>query len=152
MVDQARWIGACEAGLPWDQGTFARIYLGHRGKRAAELIGEDAVASALLTIMRLNAEWYIEPSLALGALAAKTDELTQRAKAWPSTTIALRAKLQRLEQPLRHAGLVLDLDARKGSSRKKRVRCWKFWWETPPWGEGDPPVYVTKLLDNTRAR
>lgn len=123
MADFARWMAAAELGgaLPWEPGTFLRVYLDQRDAVAREALEGDALAAALLALLDGRDRWEGTAAELLAELNAQMDEATRRQKTWPQSPRALAGRLRRLAPDLRRAAGVEVGFSREGHQRTRLV-------------------------------
>jgi len=107
MADFAKWAIACEGAI-FEEGSFADAYSRNRRRAVGDVIEADPIASAIVSFMRREAEWEGRSAELLAELERIVGERVARSKAWPDTPRGLRARLQRVQAPLRRCGVTLS--------------------------------------------
>ncbi len=102
MADFARWVMAAEPVLPWEPGTFLRVYTGQRASMAREAVEDSPLAQAIVSVVEdAGGCWRGTATELLAAVAEHVDEATRRGKTWPQTPRALAGRLRRMAPDLR---------------------------------------------------
>jgi hypothetical protein len=120
MADFAKWVVACEGGLPWEAETFLRAYDGNRAEALETILESDAVAAAIRNLLATHHNWEGTAGDLLKAVNAAAAEETRKAKDWPKTPRGMSGALRRAAPGLRKFGCRVELGAR--DTDKKRAR------------------------------
>lgn len=110
MADFVAFVTACEPGLGWEPGTFAKAF----AVKSAALTEASFQNSALcVAIEKLLADlprrhWKSPPTELLAELTARADEATKRQRSWPGTPQALGSMIKRLAPLLETHGILVD--------------------------------------------
>jgi Toprim domain-containing protein len=121
MADFAKWIVACEGGLPWKKGTFITAYEGNRSEALETLLESDTIAGAIRDLLTTKPNWDGTAGNLLKAVNATATEETRKAKDWPKTPRGMSGALRRAAPGLRKLGYTVDLDARTPDKKRTRV-------------------------------
>ena len=128
MADFAKWVMACEPGLPWKEGEFLVAYRSNLLKAEAQQLSLNPLADVLLQFIKnrtINNGVYFTgaPSQLLNRLQAYDTSTNHKHPAVPSSANWLMNKLSRLNPSLRriHGLEVVQLDSKR--SAKSRVVC-----------------------------
>ena len=138
MASAARWVGACEAALPWEQGTFLEQHLADRATLAEDVVESDPIGTSLMQKMQKRSEWIVRGEDAVSKLVPLYG-IQISAKVRPSTPRRLANWLRRIEESLRRCGIEVDFDHRVGP-KDHRVRCWRFSWSSGHTPKGAKPL------------
>ena len=139
MADFAEWATACEGGLPWKAGTFARAYATNRARATADIIEADIIAKAVAAFIEQEGPWEGETQPLLDLLTDRATEDQRNSKHWPKAANALSGKLTRAASALRKIGIEV-----KG---RRDPKTWRRIWnitqaptnpENDPWDPRDP--------------
>ncbi|MCG0313946.1 MAG: bifunctional DNA primase/polymerase, partial [Calditerricola sp.] len=128
MADFARWVVAAEMGgaLPWEPGTFLRVYHDQQDAMARDAVEGDPVATGILRLLVENGGcWTGTATDLLMALDQRASEADKRSKTWPTTPRVLSNRLRRLAPDLRKAAGVEVEFARTGKDRTRIIRLEK---------------------------
>jgi hypothetical protein len=106
MADFAKWAMACEDAM-FETGAFTDAYRRNRRAAVADVIDADPVADAVRRFMSTRSEWTGRAAALAEALEKLVGEKVAKSKAWPDNPRALRARLQRVQSPLRKIGAVI---------------------------------------------
>lgn len=106
MADFAKWATACE-GWTFEEDAFAKAYSRNRRRAVGDVIEADPIASAIVLLMRRDAEWEGRSAELLSELERIVGEKVAKSRSWPDTPRGLRARLQRVQAPLRKVGIVV---------------------------------------------
>jgi hypothetical protein len=120
MADFARWAAACE-GAMFKPGDFEEAYRRNRKAAVADVIEDDMVAGAVQSWIATHEEWSGTAADLGQRLAEEAGEKQANSKTWPDNPRALRARLQRVQAPLRKVGIDLTFD-RKDRKHAIRIR------------------------------
>jgi hypothetical protein len=123
MADFAKWIVACEGGLPWKAGTFMRAYDENRAKALEAILESDAVATAVRSLLTRQPHWQGTAAGLLKELNAAAAEVTRKAKEWPKTPRGMSGALRRAAPGMRKLGYTVELDKRDTDRERRRVIC-----------------------------
>ena len=123
MADFAKWIVACEGGLPWKAGTFMRAYDGNRAAALEAILESDAIATAVRSLLTRQPHWEGTAAGLLKQLNAAVAEETRKAKEWPKTPRGMSGALRRAAPGLRKLGYTVELDKRDTDRERRRVIC-----------------------------
>ena len=123
MADFAKWIVACEGGLPWKAGTFMRAYDENRAKALEAILESDAVATAVRSLLTRPPHWEGTAAGLLKELNATAAEETRKAKDWPKTPRGMSGALRRAAPGLRKLGYTVGLDTRDTNKSRTRFIC-----------------------------
>ncbi len=119
MADFAAWVISAEPALPWEEGTFLRVYAENRQAVTGDLLEADPIAPHL---QRLAEEgWTGTPSDLLRALENMTSEGERKRTSWPGTAARLGRHLTRIAPALRNAGVEVRRERDSSSDRGKRI-------------------------------
>jgi hypothetical protein len=126
MADFAKWLTACEGGLPWEAGQFMKVYDINRADMVESILESDPVAVAVraLAATEPNGEWEGTTTDLLKALNNRVAEEVRKSKIWPQSPQVLAGALRRIAPGLRKAGLAIVRPPRAsgGKSGGKRSR------------------------------
>jgi hypothetical protein len=104
MADFARWVTAAEPALGWAPGTILSAYLRNRADANADALERDALASAILRLLRTEGSISSTPTMLYAKLSLMADGTIKRADTWPGSPSALGSRLRRIAPLLRAAG------------------------------------------------
>jgi hypothetical protein len=133
MARSARWIAACEMGLPEDQGSFAEAYERNREELHSLAIDHSPVATALIAWMdrrvavagKKNPERKVEPDKPWEGRASDLHDellgvvngLVATSSGFPKAPNKLSGELRRLAPALLKAGVRVTLGRSKHGSK-----------------------------------
>lgn len=117
MFDMIQWVTAGEEAMGWEQGTFQRVYEQNQLDVMEVGLGEDPLATALISYMTRNPIWSVGPTSLLSCLNAATDRGLQQSKTWPRNAIVLGRALARIEISLKMLGITMNRQGRSSSER-----------------------------------
>jgi hypothetical protein len=123
MADFARWVTACEPGLPWEPGRFMATYAENRAGIIGVSIEAASIGPAIMGLMHSRYEWSGSAATLLVELSAErhTDEATRRRRDWPKTPRGLSGMLRRIQPSLRSLGIDVDFGERTRTTRTIRI-------------------------------
>jgi len=110
MADATKFIVAAEPALPWEPGTFLRMYQDNRRAAVRLNLEHDCIAGAILALMEDLKLWEGTPTDLLNALEAKVSRRMIKTKPWPKSPAALTRKLTRTTTNLRSVGIEIVQD------------------------------------------
>ena len=120
MADFARWVIACEPGLPWNAGDFLNAYRKNLAGSEADQLELDPLADVLLQFVdtkkhKFDTIWEGSPSDLMKILRPFDTEPDPRKQALPATPNWLMNRLKRLNPMLRsvHEIEVIQLEAKR---------------------------------------
>jgi len=116
MADAYRWTLACEPGLGWEPGTFAK-YFNESEEAINETIMSHPVAIALQAMLKDVRQWVGNSSALSKELLQYADSSMVTDELWPKSSAAMGKTIQRLTGNLREVGITVD---------QGRRRCWSF--------------------------
>ena len=116
MADFAEWVVACEPVLPWPSGAFLAAYSEAREMMVETGIEADAVATAIVEMLRDVGSWSGRASDMLAALDGRRDG-DRPPKGWPETPQAMGGRITRIAPLLRTTGW----DVERGAGRERRT-------------------------------
>lgn len=125
MADFARWVVAAEMGgaLPWQPGTFLRVYHDMHDAMAREALEGDPLAETICRLLeKEGGRWTGTASELLEELNALVDEDTKRSKRWPSSAETVSKRLRRLAPDLRNSGDIEVTFTREGPKGRRVIR------------------------------
>lgn len=111
MADFAAFAIAAEPALPWEEGTFLRVYASNRQKAAEELLETDPIAAYLRNLAEEG--WTGTPAQLLAALEALATETERKRKQWPGSARNVGAHLTRIADALRKSGVEVERGRRR---------------------------------------
>lgn len=124
MSDFAHWLAAAEPALPWDPGTFLRLYQSNRDDANQLALDASPVAAAVMALAD-EGPWSGTPSALMAELTdGQTEDEKRRRdrdKSWPKTAKTLSGILRRLAPNLREAGYEAEFWREPGGSRKRML-------------------------------
>jgi len=120
MADFATWASACETPL-WSRGTFLSAYNENIDGSVEAVIGADAVADAVRTVMTTKLEWEGTAKQLLSAIASEVGERITMTRSWPTTSEALRGRLRRAATGLRKIGITIAFPDKYARPRNIRI-------------------------------
>ncbi|WP_288960301.1 hypothetical protein, partial [uncultured Sulfitobacter sp.] len=120
MADFARWVTAAESAFGWPDGAFLAAYTANRKEAAEVALDGNAVASAILTLVREQGRWRGTASELITYLRMLYPALTESAEAFPRRAAGFGAELRRVTPLLRAHGVEVT-HLRKGKERKRLV-------------------------------
>ena len=112
MADFARWVIACEPGLPWAAGEFMEAYDGNRAGAVEEAINSDPVCIAIVQLMRGKDVWTGTHTDLLEALESTKKHSARFDQTLPTNPSLLSRKLTESTAFLRESGLRVNKLAR----------------------------------------
>ncbi len=121
MADFARWVTAAEPAPKWPDGAFLAAYAANRKEAAEVALDGNAVASAVLTLVREQGRWRGTASELIAHLRMLYPVLTESAEAFPRQAASFGAELRRVTPLLRTHGVKVE-HLREGKERR-RVVC-----------------------------
>lgn len=118
MADFAKWVVACEAKLPWQPGTFLRVYEGNRRDAVTTALDVDPVGTAVREWLPTvtGGTWSGTAAALLDLLTARVGERVAKSREWPQTARGLSGRLRRLAPALRAVGITIDFERLPGGS------------------------------------
>ena len=116
MADFAEWVVACEPALPWEEGEFLASYEAVRKDMVEIGIEADAVATAVVEMLREVGSWSGRASDMLEALDKRRGS-NRPPEGWPETPQAMGGQMTRAAPLLRSAGW----DVKRGDGRNRRI-------------------------------
>jgi Toprim domain len=122
MADFAKWIVACEGGLPWEAGTFMKAYDGNRAEAVETTLEADTAASAIRNFVTDRGNWQGTADELLKAVNAAVTEETRKVKDWPKTPRGMSGALRRAAPNLRKLGYKVEKE-RDTNRKRTRVIC-----------------------------
>ncbi len=130
MADFAVWMAACEEGLGWEPGTFARAYEANRSDANQRALESSPLALAVWRLMRERQEWTGTSTQLLEELKRAATKEERESSAWPRAANSLSAEMNRIAPALREGvGIEYADQAREGKDGR-RVK--KLTWVTDP--------------------
>lgn len=111
MADFTKWIVAAEEALPWERGTFMRVYEANRSRLIDTAIESDPVATSIKNFMVSLKQtsgkniWCGSPSTLDTILPSFAPGNSARTKVWPQAPNALSDRLRRAKTSLRERGI-----------------------------------------------
>ena len=123
MADFAKWIVACEGGLPWKAGTFMRAYDENRAKALETILESDAVATAIRNLLTRQRNWEGTAGDLLKARKRSGGGGDAKAKDWPKTPRGMSGALRRAAPGLRKLGYTVELNKRDTTGERSRFIC-----------------------------
>lgn len=120
MADFARWVTAAEPALGWPQGAFLEAYAANRKEAAEVALDGNAVANAVLTLVREQGRWRGTATDLTSHLRMLYPALTESAEAFPRQAAAFGAELRRVTPLLRTHGVEVTY-LREGKDRRRVV-------------------------------
>ena len=115
MADFAMWGCACDAGRT-GADSFIAAYTKNQADAVAIVVGENLVATAVLTFMEGKSEWEGNATLLLDTLNSCVSDTTKKDKDWPKASNALSRRLTLLATVLRKSGVAVTCDHNKRGS------------------------------------
>jgi hypothetical protein len=119
MADAALWAAAGEVAFGWERGTFTSAYCQNLQEGAMASVDAHPVGVTIRQLLDEETEWIGEPAELLSALNELAQEELRRAPNWPQTPRALSARLSRLAQAFRRAGI--EFESVRGQRRHIRL-------------------------------
>ena len=104
MADFTRWVVAAEAALPWEPGTFLKVYRQNR-QDAATAVAEGDVTTPFIRQLIVGGPFSGTAADLLRQLTALAGETTVRGRAWPKSPQGMASALRRLAPALRAVGI-----------------------------------------------
>jgi hypothetical protein len=117
MADFAKWVVAAEPALPWEPGTFIKVYAGNRADAIEATLDGDPLAD----LVKGFGKWSGIATDLLTALNDKTDEATRNKKDWYKQPRQVADALRRLAPALRQVDINVDFVKEKGSKNRRRI-------------------------------
>ena len=108
MADFARWVIAAEHDLPWEDGSFIKVYLENRASIIELGLEADPVGSSIMTLMGKTKEWTGPATNLLADLNKVAPEHFRRLRAWPKQPNALSNRLRRSATFLREKNYEIE--------------------------------------------
>lgn len=108
MADFAKWVIASEDGLPWENGLFLKTMENSRANMVDDAVNEDAVAMAVIKMMKKEEKWSGSPSELLDKLKDTIDQGRNKYPKWPKVPNQLSRNISRVSAFLREKGLLVD--------------------------------------------
>ena len=108
MADFARWVVAAEHDLPWEDGSFIKVYLENRASIIELGLEADPVGSSIMTLMGKREEWTGPATDLLADLNKVAPDHFRRLRAWPKQPNALSNKLRRSATFLREKNYEIE--------------------------------------------
>jgi hypothetical protein len=108
MADFARWVVAAEPELPWEDGSFMKVYLENRASIIELGLEADPVGSSIMTLMGKREEWTGPATNLLADLNKAAPDHFRRLRAWPKQPNALSNKLRRSATFLREKSFEIE--------------------------------------------
>ena len=105
MADFARWVMACEEGLPWNEGEFLKAYYRNRYGVVEEATDPNPVCAAIKALMENRESWQGTPSELLTELNWVYGESAKGERQWPKVASQLSKALNESTAFLREIGL-----------------------------------------------
>jgi len=130
MADFAAWMAACEEGLGWELGTFARAYEANRSDANQRALESSPLALAVWRLMREREEWVGTSTQLLQELKSAATKEQREDSTFPRAANTLSAEMNRIAPALREGvGIGYADQAREGKDGR-RVK--KLTWITDP--------------------
>lgn len=120
MADFARWVAAAESELPWDNGTFMKVYQENRANVVELGLEADPVGSSIMALMGKRQEWTGPATELLADLNKVAPDHFRRLRAWPKQPNALSNRLRRSATFLREKSF--EIEWGKSGSRFIAIR------------------------------
>jgi hypothetical protein len=119
MARSARWIAACEAGLPGQRGAFLAAYDRTRAETTTLAIDHCTAATALLSWMNTWTEvaWEGSATELLAVLTSQVHGVVLSGNSFPKAPNRLSGELRRIAPALRRVGVTVELSRTKFGSR-----------------------------------
>lgn len=112
MADFAHFGMAVERAQNWPNGSFKEAYAQNQQEQMINSLGDDPVATAMRSLVKLDVEAGIPytktPTALLEALADFASYSQAGSKAWPQSPHSLSKRLKKLEPALRACGVGVD--------------------------------------------
>jgi putative DNA primase/helicase len=117
MADFAYLVAAAAPALGFSRETFLDVYARNRGELQDAVVGNDVVASALVSFADGHPNgWRGSMTALLELLGSHAGETVRRAREWPATPRALSNDLDRSAPLLRDKGITIDRGRSNGAS------------------------------------
>lgn len=118
MADLAVWVTAAEEALGWERGTFMEAYRDNEDAAAAIEEEDSPLAQAIIVLMK-DIKWWD------GSATELYDQLNlgdyyRHMDGWPNSPADLGDKLNRLDETLRRAGILVT--RQRTGSRGRIIR------------------------------
>jgi hypothetical protein len=126
MSDFATWIVACEPALPWQPGTFLKVYRANQRRASADALELDDVGSAMVKYAEQRLTPDVPAVVRLEDVLEGINEVTQRdfkdMRNWPSNPQGLAYRLSKLAGNLRERGVHIRKLKRDGDGARYEIR------------------------------
>jgi hypothetical protein len=130
MADFAAWMAACEEGLGWERGTFARAYEANRSDANQRALESSPLALAVWRLMRKRDEWSGTSTQLLEVLKRAATKEERESSGWPRAANSLSAEMNRIAPALREGVGIEYADQARERREGRRVK--KLTWITDP--------------------
>jgi hypothetical protein len=130
MADFAIWMAACEEGLDWEPGTFARAYEANRSDANQRALERSPLALAVWRLMRGREEWTGTSTQLLDELKRAATKEERESSRWPRAANSLSAEMNRIAPALREGVGIEYVDQTREGKDGRRVK--KLTWVADP--------------------
>lgn len=120
MADFAKWVTAAEKTLGWTQGAFLGAYSANRNEVQEAAVENNAVASAILTMIQATGSWHGTAADLVTHLRKRYPALTEGSEAFPRQPALFGAELRRVAPLLRSYGVTVN-HTRQGKERRRLI-------------------------------
>jgi len=108
LADFVQWVVAAEPALPWEPGTFERLYADNRAESSESSIEASAVAAAIISLMAHHATWSGTASDLLAALDQAAGSAVRSRVDFPKLPRGLSDALARVAPALAERGIIVS--------------------------------------------
>ena len=122
MADFAIWAEAAGAAFGWRPGEFSKAYKANRDAAVGLTMAADAVAQAVVTMMKNQAEAEGTATELLAKLSGHVSEQTLKSKDWPKAPNWLSNRLRQAAPSLRAMGVEVTQYDRGSSGTRWQIR------------------------------